>query len=113
MLDELSAVKLRSKYALKLEDVVRFLDTAIGSLTKRELVETFIENIYVFDDKVVVNFFFTNDKRELNINEVMELVKNRKDIARMLDEQKYDIKPEDYDDTFWSLVGGKEDADSF
>lgn len=113
MLDELSAVKLRSKYALKLEDVVRFLDTAIESLTKRELVETFIENIYVFDDKVVVNFFFTNDKRELNINEVMELVKNRKDIARMLDEQKYDIKPEDYDDTFWSLVGGKEHADSF
>jgi len=112
LIDELEATEARSQFVLTLADIVKFLDTAIQRYSKRELLEMLIEKIYVFDDKVDINFFFTDDKRELNIEEVRELLNNRNKILDGMDRPKK-IDVNGNNDLLWSLIGKDKKPDSF
>lgn len=109
--DELEAIRLRKEHEITESDILRFLESKIGDAdSKRMLLDSLIEKIYVYDDKIVINLYFSDDKRELNIDEMNELIKNKKFIMDSVDKAHYEAK---YDDSFWSLVDTEKKPDSF
>ena len=71
--DELIAERNRQKYALKKEHVLRYLECFVGGLNEPSLRDKvlayLIENIYIYNDKVVVNFYYSEDNREINLKD--------------------------------------------
>lgn len=109
--DELEAIRLRKEHEITESDILRFLESKIDDAgSKRMLLDSLIEKIYVYDDKIVINLYFSDDKRELNIDEMNELIKNKKFIMDSMDNAHYEAK---YDDSFWSLVDAEKKTDSF
>lgn len=118
--DALLAEQDRMKYALKQEDILRYLDSFVGDInnpdTRRHLLDSFIDKIYVFPDKLVITFHYTDDRRELPFEEMKQLIENSRTIESMLG---------DYQDTpteaaakmreslLNDLEGSEEDPDFF
>ena len=86
--DALLAEQNRKKYALKQEDILRYLDSFVGDInnpdTRRHLLDSFIDKIYVFPDKLVITFHYTDDRRELPFEEMKQLIENSRTIESML-----------------------------
>ena len=86
--DALLAEQNRKKYALKQEDILRYLDSFVGDInnpdTRRHLLDSFIDKIYVFPDKLVITFHYTDDRRELPFEEMKRLIENSRTIESML-----------------------------
>lgn len=74
--DELIAERNRQKYALKKEHVVRYLECFVGNLNEPSLrdkiLDYLVEKIYIYNDKLVVNFYYSEDNREVNLKELNE-----------------------------------------
>ncbi len=89
--DELKAEQNRQKYALKPEHVVRYLESFIGDMDKPSIRERIlnylVDKIYVFDDKIVVNFYYSDDKREIKLQEMLAQLDNEVRILKFFDEE--------------------------
>ena len=103
--DELAAERNRKKYSLKPEHVVKYLTCFIGNLNEPSLrdkvLDYLIEKIYVYDDKIVINFYYSDDKREINLEELNARLDNLDVIEDML---HVDKKPKNYKSNFDSVL---------
>lgn len=90
--DELAVERNRKKYALKPEHVVRYLECFVGNLTEPSLRDKvlayLIEKIYICNDKIVINFYYSEDNREINLQEFKEYLKNLDKIMEYIDGEK-------------------------
>ena len=87
--DELAAEKLRQQYSLKLEHVVKYLESFTGNLgdvgVRRRVLDLLINKIILSDDKVTVTFNFSDDQREFDIAEMARIIETREKIMDILD----------------------------
>lgn len=86
--DALLAEQNRKKCDLTLNTIVKFLSSLVGDInnpdTRRRLLEFFIDKIYVYPDKMVLTFYYTDDRRELPFEETVRLIDNRKKILDIM-----------------------------
>ncbi len=86
--DELSAERLREQYSLKEEQVIKYLESFTGNLddveVRRRVFDLLINKIILSDDKIVVTFNFSDDRREFDIAEMMQIIKSRERIMDIL-----------------------------
>lgn len=86
--DALLAEQNRKKCDLTLNTIVKFLSSLVGDInnpdTRRRLLEFFIDKIYVYPDKMVLTFYYMDDRRELPFEETVRLIDNRKKIVDMM-----------------------------
>ena len=86
--DALLAEQNRKKCDLTMNTIVKFLSSLVGDInnpdTRRRLLEFFIDKIYVYPDKMVLTFYYTDDRRELPFEETIRLIDNRKKIVDMM-----------------------------
>ena len=114
MSDELSTVRIRKKYEMTEADILRFLDSMIDESSSRQmLLDSLVEKVYVYDDKLVISYYYTDDKREIAFEDMKQHIKNIETINGTLDKHDVDVSESSYDETFWSLVEPKENPDSF
>lgn len=70
--DELELQENIEKYSLKQEDVIRYLE-AFTDFDNKEirglLLDCLIEKIYLYDDKIVIDFFYSEDNREISFDD--------------------------------------------
>ncbi len=90
--DALLAERNRKKFALKRSDILRFLDSFAGDLdnpeTRRRLLDSLIDKIYVYPDRLVITFHYSDDRRELAFEEMEQLLANSRTIESMLGEYR-------------------------
>ena len=86
--DALLAEQNRKKCDLTLNTIVKFLSSLVGDInnpdTRRRLLEFFIDKIYVYPDKMVLTFYYTDDRRELPFEETVRLIDNRQKILDIM-----------------------------
>ena len=86
--DELLTEQNRKKHSLQLSTIVKFLDGFIGDIndadTRRKLLDFFVDKIYVYPDKLVLSFYYSDDKRELPFEETAKLIGVQQDILSIL-----------------------------
>ena len=87
--DALIAEQNRKKCSLTLADIIKFLNSLIGDAnepeTRRKLLDLFVDKIYVYPDKLVMTFHYSDDRRELPFAETERLIDNQQSISAMLD----------------------------
>lgn len=86
--DALLAEQNRKKCDLTLNTIVKFLNSLIGDVnnpdTRRRLLECFIDKIYVYPDKMVLAFHYTDDRRELAFEDISQFIDNQQEILSMM-----------------------------
>ena len=86
--DALLAEQNRKKCDLTLNTIVKFLSSLVGDInnpdTRHRLLDFFVDKIYVYPDKMVLTFYYTDDRRELPFEETIRLIDNRKKILDMM-----------------------------
>jgi len=92
LINEKNAEECRKKYEIKLEDIVKYLDSLIDNMdetiTKHKLLEILVNNIYIYEDKVIVSFNYSEDNRQISFEEFGKFIENRKKIEAMMDEHE-------------------------
>ncbi len=87
--EKLKCVKLRQDFELKEKDVLRFIYSFAGDLNdvnkRTEILDLFVDKIYVYEDKLVITFHYTADKQELNYEETQKMIESKKYLNDMLD----------------------------
>lgn len=93
LVNELDVIETRKKYELTEESVLRFLDSYFNekNISKALLLDSLIENIYVYDDKIVISMYYGDDKREINIEDTLETIRNRKKVVDILDSDNQEL----------------------
>ena len=86
--DALLAEQNRKKCDLTMNTIVKFLSSLVGDInnpdTRRRLLDFFVDKIYVYPDKMVLTFYYTDDRRELPFEETIRLIDNRQKILDMM-----------------------------
>ena len=86
--DALLAEQNRKKYDLTLNTIVKFLSSLVGDInnpdTRRKLLDFFVNKIYVYPDKMVLTFYYTDDRRELPFEETARLIDSRQKILDLM-----------------------------
>lgn len=86
--DALLAEQNRKKCDLTLNTIVKFLSSLVGDInnpdTRRRLLDFFVDKIYIYPDKMVLTFYYTDDRRELPFEETVRLIDNRKKIVDIM-----------------------------
>lgn len=86
--DALLAEQNRKKCDLTMNTIVKFLSSLVGDInnpdTRRRLLDFFVDKIYVYPDKMVLTFYYTDDRRELPFEETLRLIDNRQKILDMM-----------------------------
>ena len=89
--DALLAEQNRKKYDLKPETVLRFLEAYVGDInnpqTCQKLLDFLVDKIYAFPDKLVMTFYFSDDKRELSFDDMKKLFSNQQRISEILQDR--------------------------
>jgi len=90
IVEELAAEDIRKKYQLKASDVVRYLesflsDTSDNVDSKKNIYESLINKIVVFDDKFVISFNYSDDVREISLEDCKKILENSEDILGRYD----------------------------
>lgn len=61
----------RNETVIKINDILRFFRFYAGELDdaekRKKILELLVDRIYIYDEEVVVTFFFCDDQRRLNI----------------------------------------------
>lgn len=87
--DELIAEQNRQKYQLKPEHVARYLRCFVGDtdkpLIRDKILSYLIENIYLYEDKLVINFYYSEDKRAIDLDEMNDYLQNRARLMNLID----------------------------
>ena len=73
--DALKAAKLREDLGLKKEHILYFLHRfaemdVSDEKSQKQLIETFVNSVFVYDDKVVLTFNYSGDDRTITLNEI-------------------------------------------
>ena len=55
-------------------------------ISKKKLLELFVEKIYIYDDKLVVNFFYSDNQREVSFEKMQEIFAIDKRIETAMDD---------------------------
>ena len=80
--EQIEAEELRERYDIKLDDIVKFFESFVGNLDNKQLreyvLDIFVDKIYVYRDKMVITFHFTDDKQELSYEDTLEMIENHK-----------------------------------
>ena len=113
--DALLAEQNRKKYDLTLNDIVRFLNSLVGDVnnpdTRRKLLDFFVDKIYIYPDKMVLTFYYTDDRRELPFEETERLIDNQQKILSLMNGQSnLENVPAGM---FESLIGSEEESPDF
>ena len=71
----LAAAKLKEDLGLKKEHIVFFLHQFAGmdysdTDCQKRLINTFVNSVFVYDDKVVLTFNYSGDKRTMTLKEI-------------------------------------------
>ena len=71
----LAAAKLKEDLALKKEHIVFFLHQFAGMDysdidCQKQLIKTFLNSVFVYDDKVVLTFNYSGDDRTITLHEI-------------------------------------------
>lgn len=120
--DELATERNRQKYALKKEHVVRYLECFVGNLKEPSLrdkvLDYLVEKIYTYDDKIVINFFYSDDKREVDLQDYNDHLDNIDKIMGMLSDGKRHLTKyqRQLDSVMGDIVNGcglSEDSENF
>lgn len=86
--DALLAEQNRKKCDLTLDGIVKFLSSLVGDInnpdTRRRLLDFFVDKIYIYPDKMVLTFYYTDDRRELPFEETIRLIDNRQKILDIM-----------------------------
>lgn len=109
--DALIAEQNRKKCSLTLSDIIKFLNNIIGDVStpdaRSKLLDIFVDKIYIYPDKLMITFFYSDDRRELPFVETERLIDNQQSILSMLNGQ-YD--PDNVPiDMLSSLIGSDEE----
>lgn len=68
---------------------MRYLACFVGSLKEPALRDKvlayLVEKIYIYDDKIVINLYYGEDNREINLQEFKEHLKNIDNIMKYMD----------------------------
>ncbi len=87
--EELKAIQNRKKYELKLEDIVRFLDSFVGNLNdaevRKKVLDIFVDKIYIYNERMGISFHFNEDIRELSYDDAKKLIETNRRIDEMMD----------------------------
>jgi len=116
--DELIAERNRQKYALKKEHVVLYLECFIGSLNEPSLRDKvfayLIENVYIYSDKVVVNLYYSEDNRKIDLKEYNKYLDNLDNIKEIMNGAESFVSVQKKLDAMWeSIIALDEDEQSF
>ena len=80
--EQIEAEELREKYDIKLDDIVKFFESFVGNLDNKKLreyvLDIFVDKIYVYKERMVITFHFTDDKQELSYEDTLEMIENHK-----------------------------------
>ena len=114
--DEYAAEEIRQKYQLKFEDIVKYLDSICNNFeddySKHKLLELFVEKIYIYDDKLVVNFFYSDDTREVSFEKMQQIFAAEKQIEDIMNDTT--LRNRVPIETLKSMLGeNEEDSDFF
>lgn len=94
--DELVAELNRQKYALKPEHVVKYLECYMGSMAEPSLRDKvlgyLVDRIYLYDDKIIINCYYSEDAREVSFEEFNAQIANREHIEYLLNYGETDDK---------------------
>lgn len=86
--DELCAENNRKKYALKPEHVVKYLECFIGNLDepsiRDKVLSYLVDKILVYKDKIAVTFYYSDDKRKVNLADLNETLDNQDALVQMV-----------------------------
>lgn len=100
--DELKAEQNRQKYSLKLEHVLKYLECYTGDMSnpviRARVLDFLVNKIFVYKDKIVINFYYSEDNREIKIKDLQErldIVKQANDIMT----EEFEI-PAEYENRF-------------
>lgn len=113
MLSEaLEAERSKRKLQMSERDILKFLNTFTDAqikdpVSRDRLLTTLIDKVYVYDDKVVVTMFFTDDHREVSFDDYKEAI--AKDPLMIINEADYSNLPDITDDQLAALKGEKTD----
>lgn len=73
--EQIEAEELREKYDIKLDDIVKFFESFVGNLDDKKLreyvLDIFVDKIYVYKERMVITFHFTDDKQELSYEDTL------------------------------------------
>ena len=80
--EQIEAEELREKYDIKLDDIVKFFEGCVGNLDNKKLreyvLDIFVDKIYVYKERMVITFHFTDDKQELSYEDTLEMIENHR-----------------------------------
>ena len=104
LLNEIDVIDTRKQYELTEESILRFLDSFFNedNISKSFLLDSLIENIYIYDDKVVISMYYDDDKREININKMLETIASRNNVIGIMD--NCEVSGEGLEQTLESLL---------
>ena len=116
--DELVVERNRKKYELRPEHVVRYLECFIGNLNEPSLRDKvlayLVEKIYVYKDKIVMNLYYSNDNREINLDELNTRLDNLDYLdAIMNGEESFNRCQTKFAEMWDSIIAKDEDEQSF
>ncbi len=81
---------LRKDARLKQKDIIKFFHRIAGNLDnpkqRNRLLDLLVDKIYIYDDEVVVTYFFSEDKRRLDIKDTVEMIAGQRKILDMLND---------------------------
>ena len=86
--DELEAEKIRQKNEITMNDILRYLHSFVGDISKPEnrdkLLNLLVDKIYIYDDEMTITFTYTDDKQTFVYEDMKKLLDARKTIEEML-----------------------------
>ncbi len=115
--NELLTIETRKKNQIQLADILKYIDTIAFDMkspeSRRMVLDYLVDKIYVFDDKIVITLFYTDDKRTLEFDYLDEVISNRKLIDELLNgENFYEMdmeSPEIANTMLKSMLGDEQD----
>lgn len=86
--EEINAEEYRQNFCLTYDQVVRYINSFVGDLNKvehiKETLKYFVKNIYVSETKVIFTFHYSDDTREIEIDEMKSYIDNLDKIYEIL-----------------------------
>ena len=100
------------------EHVVLYLECFIGSLNEPSLRDKvlvyLIENVYIYSDKVVVNLYYSEDNRKIDLKEYNKYLDNLDNIKEIMNGAESFVSVQKKLDAMWeSIIALDEDEQSF
>lgn len=85
---EIAVEENKQQYALTADMILKYFDSFIGDVNDPEVLkrvlEIFVNRIYVTEDKLIFTFHYSDDEREIDIDEMKEYLDNLENIYELL-----------------------------